>query len=167
MGPHFLVADEAARRFRARAFGALLTLLGVAPLSAQAAPLPVYRELTVAPAGRVALGESFAQLDRFTPVRDGLYELKPADGPAKSIMVAVDSSNVVRAVFITYAPGRDYAATRAAHARVLGTPEEIDEMEEGAVIKGAAWHDSTTYFAVVHRQFTDSLPDVVEFLRDR
>lgn len=151
---------------RMPAIGVLLLLISGASVSAQT-PSRVFREVTIAPAGRIALGEPLAQPGRFAQVREGLYELKPAKGPAKSIMVAIDSSNVVRAVFVTYARGKDYAASRAAYVRTLGTPEEIDEVEEGAVIKGAAWEDSITYFAVVNRRFTDSLPDVVEFLRDR
>lgn len=142
-------------------------VLGVAPLDAQVVPTRVFREVTVAPVGRVALGEPLAEAGRFTQVAEGVYELKPADGLARSIMVAVDSSNVVRVVFITYRRGRDYAAARAAHVRALGPPEEIAEVEEGAVIEGSAWQDSATYFAIVNRRFTDSLPDVVEVLRDR
>ena len=152
---------------RMSASSVLLVLFGVAPLHAQAAPTRVFREMTLAAAGRVALGEPLAEPGRFTQVREGMYELRPANGLARSIMVAVDSSNVVRAIFVTYVPGRDYAAARAAHVRRLGPPDEIDEVEEGAVIKGAAWQDSATYFAIVNRRFTDSLPDVVELLRDR
>jgi hypothetical protein len=149
------------------ASGVLLVVLGIAPLHAQAAPARVFREITLAPVGRVALGEPLAEPGRFTQVGQGLYEVKPPDGPARSIMVAVDSSNSVRAVVVVYGRGRDYAAARAAHIRKLGPPEEIDEVEEGAIIKGAAWQDSTTYFAIVNRRFTDSLPDVVELLRDQ
>lgn len=152
---------------RTTATGVLLLVLGVAPLCAQAAPARVFREVTIATVGRMALGEPLAEPGRFTQVYEGIYELRPASGPARSVMVAIDSSNVVRAIVITYAPGRDYAAARAVHIRTLGPPEEIDEVEEGAAIKGAAWQDSATYFAIVNRLFTDSLPDVVELLRDR
>jgi hypothetical protein len=108
---------------RMPAIAVLLMLVSGAPLSAQA-PSRVFREVTVAPVGRIALGEPLARPDRFTQVRDGLYELKPARGPAKSIMVAIDSSSVVRAVFVTYARGRDYAASRAAYVRPLGRQQK-------------------------------------------
>ena len=146
----------------------IAVMLPTSSLAAQAAR-PIFREISIAPLGSVALGQLFAQHSLIgAPVEPGLYQLPAGFGDTKAILIRVDSTNVVQAMYFVYVDGKSFDSAVESYAADLGVPLGTEEMDSaGAHIRRAMWQDSLTYFELTRRQHPDSFAQVISLLRDR
>lgn len=156
------------------AFSVLAVALhGCAPagLSPEADPSPeagplasveIFRYADLGRAGRVVLGETFAQrADLGIKQRDGGHLLRGRYADTGGITVYVDSRNVVTGIRFDYDPAGSLAALVDDYTRALGPPTGGSRLGHTQRVE---WWDGATRFTLVSR--TSDRPALYSVLSD-
>jgi hypothetical protein len=134
------------------------------------APPPIFREVSIAPFGRLALGAPLAptaaQLSH--PTGAGEVALVSPGGrfaDTDSLLVRLDGDGHVAALRFVYVPGKDFAATVADYTTDFGAPATQSGDPSGAGPARAAWNDRRTRFELLRaggpdRRVSSMLQDV-------
>jgi hypothetical protein len=67
-----------------------------------------------------------------------------------SILVRVNTANVVTGLFFVYRAGKDFAAAVADYTSSLGKPRSFSADSAGGRIEHATWEDGRTHFELNH-----------------
>lgn len=119
-----------------------------------AAGAPIFREISIAPHGTIALAAPFEQ--RATSARVlsvGMY-LLVGDGTASyggtdSLLVEVDRDDIVRALHFVYPAAFDFDASVAEYTATLGAPRDRTVVDSaGGRLERLAWSDARTRFTL-------------------
>jgi hypothetical protein len=152
----------------------LLLLAWPASLAGQGGPRlteepgRIFRTVDIAPFGWITLGQPFAQRDAIgEQVADTVYQLPPGLGDTETILVHVDSANVVAAMTFVYRDGKSFEGARAIYALELGAPDRSEEVDaEGGHVTRLRWEDGITCFELFRRQAPNAAPTVWSVLRE-
>src|SRR5690606_11284659 len=134
----------------------------------QAAGPEIFREVSVEPLGRIALGRVFIGDRAIERVGENLYQLPAGFGDTKAILVQVDSSAIVQALYFVYEDGKDFEATGADYTFALGAPVHRSEADSAGIrIRRLRWEDPRTIFEVIEHGSSGDGSAVFAVLRDR
>jgi hypothetical protein len=129
---------------------ALVSLIACGAARSTHAQQPIFREISVAPFGAIALGSSLAREDIARRLTDSTWVLRPGVfGGAEAITVHVLKDGRVSALEFVYANGTSYLEAVREYSTFLGAPAGAGGMDGGP--EWIYWSDRRTRFELTRR----------------